>query len=349
MRAAYQRARDHLVPASVLLTLTHKCQLACAHCYQAVHDSLDLTTEEVVRLMAELEQLGTLALTFSGGEALVRKDLFELMAEARRRGFATTLFTNGGPVTPAVAQRLRDLRVFLVEVSLHAAHAELHDGFVGRQGSFDRAVRAVELLDDHGVPVLVKTSVTRLNAWEVAAVEQLFAARPRVRCTSDVLLHARDDGQGTAFLRARPAQIDAWCGDRVARMPEPALRRAAAQLRVLPGEGMLEGTAPCGAGRTAAAVQPDGDVLGCTHLSSMPLGNLREKPFSEIWLSSPEAAKLRGLTLVRFEECRGCEYRHVCSKCPALSLTSTGSLTGHSLQVCERTKAFWGAVKRRAG
>ena len=58
---------------------------------------------------------------------------------------------------------------------------------------------------------------------------------------------------------------------------------------------------------------------------------------------------MRAVTVERFAECAGCEFRHVCAKCPALSLSESGELTGHSKQVCERTKAFWGAVKRKAG
>ena len=347
MRGAYQRARDHLVPASVLLTVTHKCQLACAHCYQAQHDSEDLSTAELVQLMDELEQLGTLALTFSGGEALIRKDLFELIAEARKRHFAVTLFSNGGPITPEVAKKLRALRVFLVELSLHAAHPEAHDAFVGRKGTFARAVRAVELLDDEGVPVLVKTSVTRHNAGEVTALEALFAQRPRVRSSSDVLLHKRDDGKSNVFLRVTEGQLHDYFADRVRGLSTEALGRARRSLAVIPDEAKLDATAPCGAGRTFAVVQPSGDVLACSHLDSQILGNLRKTPFSQIWLSSPEASRLRALTLSRYAECRGCEYRHVCSKCPALSHSDGGALDAHSRQICERTKAFWGAVKER--
>ncbi len=115
MIRAVARAERAMIPAVVLLTVTHKCQLACTHCYQAQHESDDLPTKDWIALMDELAQLGTLDLTFTGGEALLRKDLLELIAEARKRSFAITLFSNGGPITPAVARALRDLRVMAVE------------------------------------------------------------------------------------------------------------------------------------------------------------------------------------------------------------------------------------------
>jgi radical SAM protein with 4Fe4S-binding SPASM domain len=347
VKNALARARRRLVPASVLLTITHRCQLACSHCYEAEHgaSAQELSFEEWVQLFDELALLGTLELTFTGGEALLRPDALLLMAEARRRQFAITVFTNGGPITPEVARRLRELRVMGVEVSLHAAHAALHDGLVGRRGAFARAVRAIELLDAEGVPVLVKSNVLRCNALEVLALEALFAARPRVRFLSDVLVHARDDGRSLAAQRPTGEQVEAYFDTQVARLEavEPLLAR----LHAVP-DGYLERDA-CGAGRTFASVQPNGDVLPCVHTPGLKLGNLREASFSALWLSSEAVRRMRAVTVARFAECAGCEYRHVCAKCPALSLSESGELTGHSRQVCDRTKAFWGAVKRRAG
>jgi radical SAM protein with 4Fe4S-binding SPASM domain len=348
MTPAFGRARQLLVPVSVLLTVTHRCQLACAHCYQAAHESDDsaVSIAALTALMDELALLGTIDLTFTGGEALLRRDLFELIAEARKRAFAVTLFTNGGPVTPEVARRLRALRVLRVEVSLHGSHAATHDGFAGRAGAFARAVQAVELLDDAGVPVLVKSNVVRSNAAEIEQLASLFAARPRVQFMSDVLLHQRDDGASTLSQRASPEQIEDHFGWKAAASSDDELATLSAQLAAAPPESAYANREPCGAGRSYAVVMPDGAVLACTHLASHPLGNLKEKRFSEIWLSSPAVQALRGLTLERFEECRGCQYRHVCAKCPALSHTESGALTGHSKQVCDRTKAYWGAVER---
>jgi radical SAM protein with 4Fe4S-binding SPASM domain len=343
---AFQRARTGFIPAGVLLTVTHRCQLACAHCYQAEHEGDGLSTAALVALLDELQLLGTLDLTFTGGEALLRKDLFTLIEEARRRAFAVTLFSNGGPITREVAQRLRELRVMRVELSLHGSHAATHDGFTGREGAFARAVRAIEHLDDAGVPVLVKSNVVRSNAAEIERLQGLFAARPRVRFMSDVLLHARDDGASTLSQRATSGQIADHFGWKARAASDEELGLLARQLASAPPESAYAAREPCGAGRSYAVVMPDGAVLACTHLASHPLGRLGEKSFSEIWLSSPQLAALRAVTLERFAECRGCRFRHVCAKCPALSQSEAGRLDGHSQQICDRTKAYWGAIER---
>jgi radical SAM protein with 4Fe4S-binding SPASM domain len=346
MRAS-DRADRGTIPASVMITVTHRCQLNCEHCYQARHESDDLSTEEMLALFDELQALGTLNLTFTGGEALLRKDLFFLIAEARKRSFAVTILSNGGPITPAVAQKLRDLRVMAVEISIHGSHAATHDGFVGRQGSFERAVRAVGLLDDLGVPVLVKSNVVRCNAGEIFALEGLFAARPRVQFLTDVLLHRRDDGVPMTGGRLNSEELKSYAGERALRMTADDLGVARTMLASPPPLEQIEARHPCGAGRSFASIQPNGDVLACVQIPTMPMGNLRQKRFTEMWLDSPPVRALRALTLQKFEECRGCEYRHVCSKCPALSLSEGGKLEGHSKQICEKTKTFWGAIKER--
>ena len=347
MTRAVEFAWQATFPAVVMLTVTHKCQLACAHCYQSKHDSEDLTTDELVALMDELVQLGTLHLVFTGGEALLRKDIFTLIGEARKRAFAVTLFSNGGPINAATARKIRELRVMSVEISLHGSHAATHDGLVGRQGSFERAVRAIELLDDEGVAVQVKSSIVRCNIHEISEVQKLFAARPRVRWSGDMTLFPKDDGTSVMHERATPEMIQKYFAELLSPLAHDDVAQELAPLHKRTDEVALEKSSPCGAGRTVAAVQPNGDVLACIQIPTLPLGNLRQKRFSEMWLDSPPVRALRELTLQRFTECKGCEYRHVCAKCPALSLTETGALDGHSKQVCERTKTFWGALKQR--
>ncbi|MBS2021488.1 MAG: SPASM domain-containing protein, partial [Deltaproteobacteria bacterium] len=223
------------------------------------------------------------------------------------------------------------------------------DGFVGRNGAFEKAVRAIERLDDAGLTVLVKSNVVRCNAEEIHALKALFAARPRIHFMADVLLHGRDDGASTLSERATPEQIVGYFAQEMNAAPQAEIDALARQLDAVPEHSSYETLRPCGAGRTFASIQPNGDVLSCTHLVSKPLGNLRTERFSALWLSSPETRALRALTVARFEECKGCEFRHVCAKCPALSLHESGRLEGHSRQVCDRTKAFWGAVKTRLG
>jgi radical SAM protein with 4Fe4S-binding SPASM domain len=168
-----------------------------------------------------------------------------------------------------------------------------------------------------------------------------------VRFLSDVLLQARDDGKATTADRVTPEQLHRYFQTRVDRADAAELEAQGRQLLNKPALEEMERRAGCGAGRSFASVQPNGDVLACVQLPTMKMGNLREKRFTELWLDSPPVRALRALTVQRFAECRGCSYRHVCAKCPALSLTDGGSIDGHSRQICERTKAYWGAIEAR--
>lgn len=338
------RAAETLTPFAAHLTLTHACQLACAHCYQSEHHSEDLSTDEVFRLLAELKQLGTFAVTLSGGDPLLRKDFWEIAAETARLRFHWVVYTNGLKVDAEVAQRLRALGVARVEVSLHGAHAFTHDSFVGRKGAMQKVLDAVEHLLAAGVHTVVKTSVHRGNASELPELKARFTGRPGLEWQHDTTMHQRDDGDRSPNrMEATDRQLLA-----IARWEAAALqpRPRADASRPLPVFDPAK-AAPCNAGRSSLAIEPTGDVLACVMLPNMILGNVRERPLSAIWLDNPAVAELRALTLASYEHCRGCEFISVCSHCPASSLNESGSLTGHSESVCRKTKTFWTTMRER--
>ena len=130
-----QRALRTGRPYRVHFVLTHKCNLACEHCYQAEHDSDDLPFDEVVRVLDELADLGVLFLTLGGGEPLARRDFWQIVEAARARQFAVDVYTNGTLIDAEVARRLKQAGIVKVEVSLHGGARETHDRFVRRKGA----------------------------------------------------------------------------------------------------------------------------------------------------------------------------------------------------------------------
>jgi len=115
------------IPLSVHVDLTMRCNERCVHCYRVVETRPELTTGEVKTLLAELARAGTLYLTLSGGEIFLRRDLFELIAEAKRLRFDLRLKTNALLVTEARARQLRELGVRQVDVSIYSADPDVHD------------------------------------------------------------------------------------------------------------------------------------------------------------------------------------------------------------------------------
>jgi radical SAM protein with 4Fe4S-binding SPASM domain len=351
--APQQRALAKGAPYRAHIVITHKCNLACAHCYQAEHDSEDLSVAELTTVFDALARMGTLFLTLGGGEPLARRDFWELLAAARARKFVVDLYTNGTLVDASVAARLKAAGVVRVTVSLHGGHAETHDAFVRRTGSFDRVNRAIDLLEAAGLPVEVKSNVTTLNRRELPGLVTKLAGRPLVQFKRAIQLYARDDGDTATTRRFRltEPQEREVIRAQFAGQGKARLTQLAADVAKTLGKRSDE-VMPCQAARTAFALHPNGDVTPCTVTGELVMGNVRQRPIEQIWSDSGVGTQFRAISHQAFqdvrEECQRCEYRKLCLRCPALAKSETGSLTGYSVQVCQSTKVYWSEAERRA-
>ena len=179
---------------SVHWELTYRCNETCTHCYLDVFKpnatvAGELSTEQVVDGLDQCAAMGALNVTFSGGEALVRQDFFEIAEHARRKRFAVRIFTNGILVTPKLADRIAALNPVMVEVSLYAADAQTHETITMRRRSWELTVRALRLLHERGIHTQVKTplmheNVRQLNALREPVSASTRSSRPKTTATS---------------------------------------------------------------------------------------------------------------------------------------------------------------------
>jgi len=132
-------------PFQVVWDLTYACNLKCKHCYATAGKSLsdELTTEEALELIDRLERLGVTIIAFSGGEPLVRKDVFELTRYASEKGIYTAVATNGTLITEETAKKMKESGVGYVQISLDGVK-ETHEAFRGIKGCFDRTVEGIK-------------------------------------------------------------------------------------------------------------------------------------------------------------------------------------------------------------
>jgi len=150
-------AQEYNVPLDVSIELTHHCNFRCSHCYIPDFKAPDrLTTERILTLLDELVEMGTLGLTLTGGELLLRPDWLRIAQRARRLGFALRLFTNGALIDEDAAAAIQGLNV-VVEVSLHAMREEVFEKITGQAGSFEKTLSGIERLRQRGVEVVLKT------------------------------------------------------------------------------------------------------------------------------------------------------------------------------------------------
>lgn len=309
------------VPLSVLFEVTHRCNLGCAHCYltegplgRPRPTREELSLEEARRVLDELAEAGALFLTLSGGEVFMRRDFLQIVAHARARDFSVTVFTTGTLLGPETAAELASLHPLSVEVSIYSARPEVHDRVTRIPGSHARSLRALRLLRERGVIILIKSPLLSLNAEEyhgiVALAEELGAG-----WAFDPLLVPRRDGDPTPLgWSLGREQLRAFFSD-------PVLSREFAQpVRCLPRPG----EEICGTGRRTCLISPYGDVFPCG-VHPVPAGNLRERSFREIWTGSPLLRELRTKTLGDLRDgARAAEG----FRCSALALIEDGDFLG---------------------
>jgi MoaA/NifB/PqqE/SkfB family radical SAM enzyme len=269
-----QRALSRAQPLSALLELTYACNWRCVFCYNPRHhDRRRLDGDEWAAVVDDLRQLGTLNVTLTGGEPLTHPQAFEVMAAVRARAMTFRLFTNGALVTQEVARRLAELRPVAVELSLHGARPETHDRTTATPGSFDALWRGVLALKSHGVPVILKTPLSRINEHELDEMVAL-TERAGIPYNLDATLTHRDDGD------SGPLQFS-MTTEGFARYYALLARR-----KQIPATHRTPGGVNCGLGRTTLAVDPEGNVYPCPQWRKASLGNVRETRLLQLWKSS---------------------------------------------------------------
>ncbi|HVL44216.1 MAG TPA: radical SAM protein, partial [Acidovorax sp.] len=162
----------------VIWNLIRRCNLTCKHCYalSADHDYAgELSRDEVFGVMDDLRAYGVPVLILSGGEPLVRPDLFDIAARARDLGFYTGLSTNGTLIDAPMADRIAAMGFDYVGISLDGLR-DTHDRFRRMQGAFDLSLNALKLLRERGVKVGMRFTMTAMNAHDLPALLALMRA-----------------------------------------------------------------------------------------------------------------------------------------------------------------------------
>lgn len=301
------------------LELTYRCNFHCVHCYCVVGGpQQELATDEWYALLDELKAAGCLSVTLTGGEAMLRPDFFEIAGYAKRRRFVMRLFTNALLIDDERLERVLDLGLIAVEISLYGASAETYRRVAGHPG-FERVARNIDALIERGQHVFLKIPLMQENFDDLDAMVA-FCRERGVGYNIDPWMTPKDDGT---------------MGPTGSQISEAQLREFLAKYgRPLPRVERDPGKELCTIGRGSAIVSPYGDVFGCVQ-SKIPAGNVRETPIAEIWRSAPLLEKERAIRFGDFPQCGACEFRESCFICPSVSYYENGRFNGPSKYACQ--------------
>ncbi|MFW6061806.1 MAG: 12,18-didecarboxysiroheme deacetylase [Planctomycetota bacterium] len=321
----------------VVWNCTRRCNLTCAHCYSHSADCNypgELSTDDGYRLLADLAEFGVPVILFSGGEPLLRPDLLDLAGRARKLDMRAVISTNGTKIDPPMAEKLREIGLSYVGVSLDGMR-ETNDRFRGRQGAFDDALAGIRNCRQAGIKVGLRFTINRHNVGEIDDIFGLLRDEniPRV-CFSHLVYAGRGAKlreadldhettrrtvdkiiDHTAELHAQGLAKEVLTVDNHADGPYLYLRlkrendpRADAVLELLRMNGGNS------SGYRIGCVSWDGAVHPDQFWRHVTLGNVKARPFSKIWtdLSHPLLRQLKNKVPHVTGRCAQCRFLDVC-------------------------------------
>jgi len=330
-------------PLFVVWNITNKCNLKCRHCYQSAGGKVpdELTRDEKLAIIDQFGKAYLPMMAFAGGAPTMCDDLIPVLQRCKEWGIHTTIATNGTRFTPELAQTVVDAGVKYVEVSLDAVDPEKHNAFRGIPGIWDRTVAGMKVIaDTPGVRLGVAMCVHRDNYDQVRDMIE-FAISIKASCFAYFNFIPVGRGTGMTDQDITPGQretllemlneyiqggrigIISTCPQfgRVSLAHSPIYSGKIAPTHCGSGSGVkarviAKYLGGCGAGRTYACVEPNGDVTPCVYMPHRTLGNLREKTLKEIIDGSPLWDVLNDRD-TRGGHCGACSFRYFCGGCRA--------------------------------
>jgi len=337
-------------PRLLAWELTAACNLECAHCRGAATktpSSDELTTQEAENLIDELADYGKPILIISGGEPLVRDDVFKIAQYGTKKGLRVVLATNGTLVTEEISKQMKEVGIRRVSISIDGATPETHDNFRGMLGSFEGALRGISEIQKAGIELQINTTITKRNIGEIEEIHRL-AQRLNSDAHHIFLLVPTGRASGMEEEEIPPEEYEAvlnWFYELDQRETEKTkqgkkrmdvkatcaphyfrIMRERAKLeerKIKPVEdGLRATTKGCLGGTGFCFVSHIGEVYPCGYLPALA-GNIRENSFKEIWEESRVFNDLRNPDKLK-GKCGICEYRRVCGGCRARAFAATG-------------------------
>jgi AdoMet-dependent heme synthase len=334
-----------LQPRLVAWEVTRSCNLNCVHCRAASERgpySGELGSSKCLDILGEIRETGVPIVILTGGEPLLRGDIFALARRGTELGLRMVMATNGTLLSPEIVSEMKASGIQRVSISLDAADPETHDSFRKVPGAFSSAVEGIGFLRSGGLDFQINTTVTRHNKDELPKIMQmvvdlgavahhLFLLVPtgRAREMANQEIEAEEYENVLKWLcRMRdetPLHLKATCAPHYYRILRQEAKAQGLDV-TFETHGLDAVTRGCLGGTSFCFISYDGIVQPCGYLD-VPCGDLKNGNFGDIWRNSEVFGMLRDFKSYK-GKCGRCEYVKVCGGCRARAYESTGDFLG---------------------
>lgn len=329
------------LPHLIAWEITRSCNLNCVHCRAAAQFGPypgELTTEQCKAILDNVASFSNPIIILTGGEPLLRPDIFEIAQHGTNLGLRMVMAVNGLLITDDIAKKMKEVGIQRVSISIDGATKESHDDFRKVEGAFEGALKGISILKKHGIEFQINTTITKRNLEELPKILNLAIELGAVAYHPFLLVPTgRGKELAADALSAKEYEnVLEWFEDMRDKVPlqfkptcAPHYYRIIRQKAKEKGKtvdfksyGLDAMTKGCLGGQAFAFISHLGIVQICGYME-VPCGDVKKQTFKEIWETSPVFLQMRDLDHYH-GKCGVCEFRKVCGGCRARAYELTG-------------------------
>jgi heme b synthase len=321
--------------------ITRNCNLSCVHCRASATMGPyegELDTAACLNLLDQIKEVGDPIIILTGGEPLLRPDIFEIARYGTDKGLRMVMAPNGTLLTGEIARKLVDAGIQRISISLDGATKESHDRFRGVEGAYEGALQGIQHAKEAGIEFQINTTITQTNLHEIQDIQNLAAdlgavahhifllvPTGRGKYIVDQAIDAESYEKTLNWFydqrNKTPLQLKATCAPHYYRILRQRAK-ADGEKVTFQTHGLDAVTRGCLGGIGFCFISHRGIVQPCGFLN-LNCGDVNQTPFKDIWYRSKEFLNLRNYDALT-GKCGRCEYQKVCGGCRARAYEASG-------------------------
>lgn len=324
-------------PKWIAWEITRRCNLRCVHCRSSsetvVKEHPDFSTKEAFRILDDISSYVKPVVVLSGGEPLLRNDVFDIAKYGTDKGLRMCLATNGTLVTDKICGKIKDSGIRMVSLSLDGSTEKVHDDFRNEKGAFKGTLNAAKLFKKNGIEFIINSSFTKRNQEEMPKIYRLAK---ELGATAWYMFMIVPTGRGEEIMNELISKEDYedilnWhyqmekdehdmlvrptCAPHYYRIVLQQSKKEGVKFERRSLKFSTGGSKGCLAGQLICLIDVDGNVLPCSYFPK-PAGNIKRQTFKDIWENSELFRELRDFKRYK-GKCGVCEFVNVCGGCRA--------------------------------
>lgn len=314
-------AKNKNIPLHATIELLTRCNCRCIHCYIPEHNDDGLHINQIKSILNDLRKLGTIDVTFTGGEIFLRKDIYEIIEHARTLNFRVYLLSNASVLNESIIKTLSKLYIAEFSTSIFSLKASIHDHITRVHGSLKKTVDNIFLMKKYNISIEIKTPILKENISEYKELIE-FCKENNFKSQLTTAISSKNNGDISPTLLRVDSEIYPQIIKDIDLMVNAYVHKNT-KVHFNPNDYL------CKAIVNSIYIDCKGNVFPCNSFL-YNIGSINENSIGDIWHYSIKLKKIRDIKKRDLKECSNCYLREYCNRCPGLALSEDKTIYGCS-------------------